>query len=81
MNIEKQFSTFNEMMENMSAEERELFSGKLLNYLLFSTIDTREKKDVKKSGLTPEEMKLIKALAKKTEELKNLLGENPDLFM
>lgn len=81
MSIEKQFSTFNEMMENMSAEERELFSGKLLNYLLFSTIDTREKKDVNKSGLTPEEMKLIKELAKKTEELKNLLGENPDFFM
>lgn len=81
MSVDKQFRTFNEMMENMSAEERELFSEKLLNYLLFSTIDTREKKDFKKSGLTPEEIKLIQELAKRTEDLKNLLGENPDLFM
>ena len=88
MSVTEQLKIIHGIMDNMNAVDRQIMSDKLLSYLLFDLNKTVEKKiagnginkeDVKKE-LTPEELKLIKGLAKKTEDLKNLLGDNLDLF-
>ncbi len=76
------------MMDKMEPKEKEIFADKVLACLLFHTeIELTNKKSVaakqkktKPSGLTPEEKSLIKELAKRTEDLKNLLGDDPQFF-
>jgi len=88
MTVTEQLKIIHGIMDNMNAVDRQIMSDKLLSYLLFDLKKSVEKKDAGieinkkdiKKELTPEELKLIKELAKKTEDLKNLLGDNPDLF-
>ena len=88
MTVTEQLKIIHGIMDNMNAVDRQIMSDKLLSYLLFDLNKSVEKKDSgieinkkdMKKELTPEELKLIKELVKKTEDLKNLLGDNPDLF-
>jgi hypothetical protein len=88
MSVTEQLKIIHGIMDNMNAVERQIMSDKLLSYLLFDLNKTVEEKTggneinaaAIKKELTPDELKLIKELAKKTEDLKNLLGNNPDLF-
>ena len=89
MSVTEQMKIIHGMMENMNAIDRQIMSDRLIAYLLFDSkneVETKApasetKKGVENSGLSAEELKLIKELAKRTEDLKNLLGDNPDLFM
>jgi hypothetical protein len=88
MSVTEQLKIIHGIMDNMNAVERQIMSDKLLSYLLFDLNKAVEEKTggneinaaAIKKELTPDELKLIKELAKKTEDLKNLLGNNPDLF-
>ena len=88
MSVTEQLKIIHGIMDNMNDVDRQIMSDKLLSYLLFDLNKSVEKKDAGieinkkdiKKELTPEELKLIKELAKKTEDLKNLLGDNSDLF-
>ena len=89
MSVTEQIKIIQGMMENMNPVDRELMNDKLLSYILFdSKEETKNKtptcetiKGIEHSGLSEEELKLIKELAKRTEDLRNLLGDNPNLFM
>ena len=88
MNVNNQIQAIHGMMDSMNAEERELFSDKLLSFLLFdSNVNTPSENlnngltKTSHTGLTKEELQLIKDLAKKTEELRNLLGDNPNHYL
>jgi len=89
MSVTEQIKIIQGMMENMNPVDRELMNDKLLSYILFdSKEETKNKtatcetiKGIENSGLSEEELKLIKELAKRTEDLRNLLGDNPNLFM
>ncbi|HKR06221.1 MAG TPA: hypothetical protein VJY62_16415 [Bacteroidia bacterium] len=88
MSVTEQIKIIQGMMENMNTVDRQLMSDKLLTYLLFDfneeagtkAAGSETKKGIENSGLSEEELKLIKELAKRTEDLKNLLGDNPGLF-
>jgi hypothetical protein len=89
MSMTEQMKIIHGMMENMNSVDRQILSDKLLAYLLFDSKSKPENKTApgetnkgaEHSGLSAEELKLIKELAKRTEDLRNLLGDNPDLFM
>jgi hypothetical protein len=89
MSVTEQIRIIQGMMENMNPVDRGLMNDKLLSYILFdSKEETKNKtatgektKGIEHSGLSEEELKLVKELAKKTEDLRNLLGDNPNLFM
>lgn len=89
MSVTEQIKIIQGMMENMNSVDRELMNDKLLSYILFDakeetknkTVSGKAKKGLEHSGLSDEELKLIKELAKRTEDLRNLLGDNPNLFM
>jgi len=89
MSVTEQIKIIQGMMENMNPVDRELMNDKLLSYILFDskeeiknkTASGETKKELEHSGLSEEELKLIKELAKRTEDLRNLLGDNPNLFM
>jgi hypothetical protein len=88
MSVTEQLKIIHGIMDNMNAVERQIMSDKLLSYLLFDLNKTVEEKTggneinaaAIKKELTADELKLIKELAKRTEDLKDLLGNNPDLF-
>ncbi|MEO5569919.1 MAG: hypothetical protein ABIT08_08320 [Bacteroidia bacterium] len=88
MSVTEKINIIRGMMENMNAADRELMNEKLLSYILFDTKDETKdktfaetKKGLEHIGLSEEDLKLIKELAKRTENLRNLLGDNPNLFM
>jgi|GEM_PF-4696960 len=88
MSVTEQIKIVQGMMNNMNAVDRQIMSDKLLSFLLFdsSQKDSDRKfsadnsNENKHSGLSEEELKLIKELAKKTADLRNLLGDDPNLF-
>lgn len=90
LNIEKQIRNIRIIMKKMDPSDRELLSDKLISYLLFDAQSEQDnnnknsserKKTKEETGLSKEEIKTLKELAKKTEELKNLLGDKPGFFM
>jgi hypothetical protein len=88
LSVTERLKIIHGMMDNMNSVDRQVMSDKLLSYLLFDltkevkskNANAESKKGNKKKELTAEEIRLIKELSKRTEDLKNLLGDNPDLF-
>ena len=86
MSVTEQIKIIHDMMENMNAVDREVMSDRLIAYLLFEkksgikNYSDKAELKLSNSNLSPEELMLIKELAKRTEDLKNLLGEDPHLF-
>ena len=88
MSVTEKIKIIQGMMNNMNSVDRQIMSDKLLSFLLFEsdqntdnkTVNTEIKKAIDHVGLSEEELKLIKELGKRTEDLWNLLGDHPDLF-
>lgn len=89
-NIEEKMKSIHSIMDWLDPIERELLSDKIISYLFFSShhdnVDTQKKSKHRKSilddsKLNEDEIIALKKLVKKTEELRNLLGDNPNLLI
>lgn len=80
--IDQHITGINDLMNQMSAEEKEAFSNKLLTHLLFN--DQHETAKIKngkiKNRLSVKEKQKIRELARSMEHLKNTFGDNPCFF-
>lgn len=87
LNTDKRITAIKQMIMELNTKDRKEVSDQLLSFLLFdekfrtSIAEKSQVQELKNSNLNSDEIAIIKELAKRTEDLKNLLGENPNLFM
>lgn len=86
--IENKIASVRKMIEELSSDEKKIVSDRLLSYLLFNELNDEKKpgfnpneKPAAKTTLDEKELQLIKDLAKQTEKLRDLLGDDPYFFM
>ena len=85
---EKHFENIIKIISELPSDQKKIMADKLISYLLFEDASASDisKNELLKHyypmpSLSNEDLHLIKELALRTENLKNLLGEDPYFFM
>ena len=88
--VDDQIKNIHNIMDKLDQADRELLSDKMISYLLFNAKEhevaqkktsAERKKNFENTELTKREKTALKKLVLKTDELRDLLGDNPPMFL